>query len=140
MGTGRDGARFAPAAAEVDRDQGQAGGAGDRDRCRGEGPHEAGQRPAVGGYQRVVPAAVGEAGGADDLPAQRPGQGAAGVDVATRRDRGDRRHQQDREKRRQADLLDARRPSLALTRSISPLLSMMPHASKLRCRGARVAR
>ena len=78
---------------------------------------EPGQRPAVGGDQRVVAAGVGKARRAGDLPGDRPGEGAAGVDLAARRDGGDRRQQQQRDQRRQAGLLDARRAAGSGSRS-----------------------
>ena len=55
-----------------------------------------------------MPAGVREARGAGDLPAQRAGQGAARVDVAACRDGGDAGEQEQRDQRREADLLDAR--------------------------------
>ena len=124
VGAGGDGAALAAAAAEVDRDQRQAGRARAARPGRRQRPGQAGQRPAVGGDERVVAAGVGEAGRAGDLPADRAGEAAPGVDLAAGGDGGDRGEQQQRDQRRQARLLDARRAPLPLV--------LVPHRADAR--------
>ncbi len=60
----------------------------------------------------MVAAGVGQARGAGEPLADRAGQAAARVDLAAGRDGGDRGEQQQRDERRQARLLDARRSPL----------------------------
>ena len=86
----------------------------------------------------MAPAGVGEARRAGDLPADRAGEGAAGVDVVTRGDSGDRGEQEQGEESRQADVLDARRPALA--RCPPAGCPSLLHATTLGGRDARVAR
>ena len=111
---GGDGAALAPAAAEIDRDQRQAVGSWQGCRGRRQGAGETGQRPAVGGHQRMVVAGVWEPGSAGDPPCDRSAEGVAGVDLAARGESGDRRQQEQRDQRRQAGLLDTRGSPLAL--------------------------
>src|SRR5262249_26519507 len=70
-GTCRNGAAFAAAAAEVDRDQRQTSQPGLGLELRSEGADEAGDRPAVCGHQRVMPAGVGQVGSAGEAARDR---------------------------------------------------------------------
>jgi hypothetical protein len=112
VGPGGDGAAFAAAVAEVDRDQGQARGAGLCLRWWSEGTRQAGERPAVGRYEGVVAAGVGQARRAGDALGDRPGETAAGVDLAAGGHGRDRGEQQQGDEGDQAGLLDACRSTL----------------------------
>jgi hypothetical protein len=112
MRAGGDGAAFAAAVAEVDRDQGQARGAG---LCRGqwrEGASEAGERPAVGRHERVMTAIVWQLRSAGDAPGDHAGEAAARVDLASGGHGRDRGEQQQGDQGDEAGLLDARRSAL----------------------------
>ena len=117
VGAGGDGAALAAAAAEVDRDQRQAVGGGERLGRRGERPGQAGERPAVGGDDRLVVAGVGEMGRADDAAADRPRQFPPRLHFAAARDRGDHRDEQQRDQRRQRRALDGRLTALSCRRA-----------------------
>ena len=64
---------------------GRPAGAGQGGGGRRQGAGEAGQRPAVGGDQRVVAAGVGEPRRAGDPPRDRAAEGVVRVDLAARR-------------------------------------------------------
>ena len=75
-------------------------------------PGEAGQRPPVGGDQRVVVAGVGEARGADDAAPDRPRQFPPRLDFAAARDHGDDADQQEGDQGGQPRALDRRLSTL----------------------------
>jgi len=115
MRAGGDGAAFATAVAEVDRDQGQARRPGFRLGRRRKSAGEAGERPTVGRHERVVVAVVGQPRRAGDALGDRAGKAAACVDFAAGGDGRDRGEQQQRNERDEAGLLDARRPTLGFS-------------------------
>ena len=114
VGAGGDGAALTPTTAEVDRDERQAGGTGQRDRRRRQGPGRPCQRPAIGRDKWVVGAGVGQARAAGEPLADRARQAPARIDLAPGRDGGDRDQEQQGDERRQSRLLDARRSPLPL--------------------------
>jgi len=109
VGAGGDGAAFAAAAAEVDRDKRQTSWPGFRLGQRRESAGEAGQWPAVGGHERVMAAGVGRPRRAGDALGDDAGEAAPGIDFAPGGDGGDRGKQQQGDQGDEAGLLDARR-------------------------------
>jgi len=112
VGAGSDGAAFAAAVAEVDRDQGQARGPGLRLGQWRESAGEAGERPAIGRHEWVMATGIGKAGGAGNPLGDRAGEAAARVDLAAGGDGRDRGEQQQGDQGDEAGLLDARRSTL----------------------------
>jgi hypothetical protein len=110
--TGGDGAAFATAVAEVDRDQGQARRPGFRHGRRRESAGEASERPAVGRHERMVTAVVGQSRRAGDALRDCAGEAAAGVDFTPGGDGRDRGEQQQGDQGNEARLLDAGRSAL----------------------------
>ena len=112
MRAGGDGAAFAAAVTEINRDQGQARRPRSRQGRRRESANEAGEWPAVGWHQRVVTAVVGQSRRAGDALGDRAGEAAAGVDLAAGGDGRDRGEQQQGDQGDEAGLLDTRRSTL----------------------------